>query len=201
MPIYKSSQIIRRVPTMPLIALCVALMFLAGIAGPVQGREAHERPLSACRTEIYFAPEEDLENVDIPLIKAARSSVDVAMYAFTDRSLAEALVTAAGRGVQVRIYRDRGQFQSEQRRGGSVLAWLSKQPNIRMKVKASHELMHDKAFSVDNRILRDGSANWSRSAARYQDNEITVTDDPREVNAFERKFASMWSRSDNEMIQ
>jgi phosphatidylserine/phosphatidylglycerophosphate/cardiolipin synthase-like enzyme len=73
--------------------------------------------------------------------------------------------------------------------------------NIRMKVKVSHELMHDKAFSVDNRILRHGSANWSRSAARYQDNEITVTDDPREVNAFERKFASMWSRSHNEIIQ
>jgi cardiolipin hydrolase len=82
-----------------------------------------------------------------------------------------------------------------------VLWLLSKQPNIQVKVKASRELMHEKAFAVDNRILRDGSANWSLSAARYQDNEITITDDPLEVHAFERKFAAMWSRSDNEVIQ
>jgi len=49
--------------------------------------------------------------------------------------------------------------------------------------------------------LQYSSANWSVSAARYQDNEITVTDDPLEVNAFERKFAAMWCRNDNEIMQ
>jgi phosphatidylserine/phosphatidylglycerophosphate/cardiolipin synthase-like enzyme len=92
-----------------LIAFCVALILLAGITGRVQGRDAHERPQPAYRAEIHFAPEENLENVDIPLIRAATSTVDVAMYTFTDRALAEALVTDARRGVHVRIYRDRGQ--------------------------------------------------------------------------------------------
>ena len=215
-PIYKSPHTLRRIARKPVIAFCVALIVLAGVTSRVQGREAQEgphvlsprsavarnnRPAAAYRTEIHFAPEENLENVDIPLIKAATSTVDVAMYTFTDRALAEALVTDARRGVHVRIYRDRGQFQSEQRRGGQVFRVLSKQPNIQVKVKASRELMHEKAFAVDNRILRGGSANWSLSAARYQDNEITVTGDPLEVNAFERKFAAMWSRNDNEVMQ
>ena len=56
-PIYRSPQIFRRIPPKPLIALCVALIFLGGITGRVQGREAPEGPQSACRTEIDFAPE------------------------------------------------------------------------------------------------------------------------------------------------
>jgi phosphatidylserine/phosphatidylglycerophosphate/cardiolipin synthase-like enzyme len=108
-PIYKSPPAHRRTPRKPLIAFCVALILLAGITGRVQGRDAHERPQPAYRAEIHFAPEENLENVDIPLIRAATSTVDVAMYTFTDRALAEALVTDARRGVHVRIYRDRGQ--------------------------------------------------------------------------------------------
>jgi phosphatidylserine/phosphatidylglycerophosphate/cardiolipin synthase-like enzyme len=163
--------------------------------GPQEGLQ------TVYQTEIHFAPEENLENVDIPLINGARKAVDVAVYTFTDRKLADALVTAAGRGVQVRIYRDREQFQSEQNRGGQVSAILFGQPNIQIKVKASRDLMHDKAFEVDNHILRDGSGNWSLSAAHYQDNEIRVTNNPLEVNAFEQIFSAVWSRTDNEVIQ
>jgi phosphatidylserine/phosphatidylglycerophosphate/cardiolipin synthase-like enzyme len=198
------------------LALCAAVLVFGWVTGRVEGREAQEgaqtrgsgvpvepgsgrAPVSG--TEIHFAPEENLEKVDLALIQDAKNSVDVAMYTFTDRKLAAALVTAARRGVQVRIYRDHSQFQSEQRRGGQALRLLWKQPNLHIKVKASRELMHEKSFAVDRRILRAGSANWSQSGARYQDNEITITGDPREVTAFERKFAAMWGREDNEAIQ
>jgi phosphatidylserine/phosphatidylglycerophosphate/cardiolipin synthase-like enzyme len=200
-PILKLRQNITRIPLEPLVALCCALIVLAYVMGRNHDKGPQGGSQTISQTEIHFAPEENLENVDIPLINGARKAVDVAVYTFTDRKLADALVTAAGRGVQVRIYRDREQFQSEQNRGGQVLAILSHQPNIEIKVKASRDLMHDKAFEVDNRILRDGSGNWSLSAAHYQDNEIRVTDNPLEVNAFEQTFSAMWSRTDNEVIQ
>lgn len=202
---FRFLQALRRIPVEPLIALCIAFCFLAYVMGEIHGRGAQERPQAAqdngSQLEIHFAPEENLETVDIPLIKAARSAVDVAVYTFTDRRLAEALVRAAERGVHVRIYRDREQFQSEQSRGGQVLAILAHQPNIEIKVKASRDLMHEKTFEIDNRILRDGSGNWSLSAAHYQDNEITVTDNALAAIAFERNFTEMWNRADNEVIQ
>ena len=49
--------------------------------------------------ENYFSPENNLEQVDAARINQARTSIDVAMYAFTDKYLAEALVAAARRGV------------------------------------------------------------------------------------------------------
>jgi phosphatidylserine/phosphatidylglycerophosphate/cardiolipin synthase-like enzyme len=50
-------------------------------------------------------------------------------------------------------------------------------------------------------VLRSGSANWSVSAARYQDNEVSVTTDPAMVAAFSREFRAMWDRPDNSVVR
>ncbi len=147
--------------------------------------------------QIYFAPTTNLEEVDIALIDHARQRIQVAMYAFTDREIAQALARAASRGVDVCIYRDRAQFQEEQGRHGQVLAMLSHRPNVRVRVKGGDDLMHQKAMLVDGEVLRDGSGNWSVSAARYQDNQVSVTHSPQQIEAFERDFTAMWNRPDN----
>jgi len=150
---------------------------------------------------LYFSPDTNLEEVDIGMIDHAQHSIDVAMFAFTDRRITAALRRAAERGVKVRIYRDRGQYEEEEQRGGSVRAIIAGEPNISIKVKNSKELMHDKVALYDSHLLRDGSCNWSVSAARYQDNEISVTDNTAMARAFASDFVRMWSRSDNTGIQ
>ena len=186
---------------LPAVALSGALLVLACGVGGCQDGMTQEGTSLPYRTSIYFAPGTNLERVDIPLIESARTSLDIAMYTFTDRNIADAVAGAARRGVHVRIYRDRDQYASEQYRGGQVTAILAGQRNIQIRVKASSELMHEKAFEVDGRVLRDGSGNWSPSAARYQDNEITVTNDPLEAAGFSQNFNRMWNRTDNEAAQ
>jgi phosphatidylserine/phosphatidylglycerophosphate/cardiolipin synthase-like enzyme len=83
---------------------------------------------------VYFSPGSNLEQVDAALIRQARSSITIAMYTFTDRNLAYALVEAATKGVQVRIHRDHDQFHEEQQRGSDVLRILQSQPNIHIRV-------------------------------------------------------------------
>jgi hypothetical protein len=61
--------------------------------------------------------------------------------------------------------------------------------------------MHAKEFCLDRRLLRDGSANWSRSGELTQDNQIRVTTDPTQVATFEKTFEEMWSRPSNLVIQ
>ena len=39
--------------------------------------------------EEYFSPAEDIERIDHTRLEQAKSTVDIAMYAFTDRYLAE----------------------------------------------------------------------------------------------------------------
>ena len=61
--------------------------------------------------------------------------------------------------------------------------------------------MHETLVMVDDKIIRNGSGNWSVSAARYQDNEITVSSDPEEITAFQQGFAEMWAPPDNQIVQ
>jgi len=60
--------------------------------------------------------------------------------------------------------------------------------------------MHQKAWS-DGCVFREGSANWSPSGERQQDNTLTFMNDPASVNNFERAFDAMWVRSDNIVVQ
>ena len=53
------------------------------------------------------------------------------------------------------------------------------QPNVSARIKAEQDdLMHMKAYAVDGRWLRTGSANFSWSGERRQDNDIVVIDSP-----------------------
>lgn len=82
-----------------------------------------------------------------------------------------------------------------------VTEMLAREPNLHIRVKGAEELMHEKIMLVDDAILRDGSGNWSVSAARYQDNQVTVTQDAHQIAAFGREFEAMWGRGDNLIVQ
>jgi phosphatidylserine/phosphatidylglycerophosphate/cardiolipin synthase-like enzyme len=154
-------------------------------------------------TENHLSPREDLERLDVARLDAAQKSVDVAMYAFTDRVLAEELIALAQRGVVVRIYRDPEQYEDEQRSGRGTTDMFRGQRNIHVRVKpvGGRDLMHLKAYVVDGVLLRDGSANWSLSGLKDQDNNARYTNDSAQVFAFEQDFEAMWSRAGNREVQ
>src|SRR5579884_2954492 len=156
---------------------------------------------------MHFAPDENLERFDIEQLRLARARLDISMYAFTDRELAEVLKQLAARGSVIRLYRDQEQFESEQAhshrghlsstdllRGGS-------NAHIRVKGGLAKDLMYQKDFCVDcadrTGTLREGSANWSLGAERFQDNVVWFTSDPRDIEIYERKFDEMWNRPSN----
>ena len=184
------------------IALSASLMALPlAHRDSIRGVSLSKHPVEAAVSPIYFSPGTNLEDVDLSLIEHAHRSIDVAMYTFTDHRIAEALRRAAKRGVLVRVYRDREQYEQELRRDSAVPTLLAGQPRIHVKVKNGRELMHEKAMLCDDSVLRSGSGNWSVSAARYQDNEVSVTTDPSSVSAFSRDFREMWERFDNTQVR
>jgi len=159
-------------------------------------------------SENHLAPAEDLEQIDLDRLEGAQKSVDIAMYAFTDRRLADELLRLARRGVSIRIYRDGEQYEQEQRNARHYGDQTSSdelrgERNIQVRVKAAsrRDLMHLKAYAVDARLLRDGSANWSRAGEQSQDNNARFSNDPGEIRAFESDFEQMWTRSDNLRVQ
>lgn len=148
----------------------------------------------------HYAPEENLERIDTDLLATAKQRLDVAAYSLTDFALRDALIAAAGRGVNIRIYVDKAQSAGEEKRDDSVLQALAATPHITVSVKHSGVLMHLKSYVVDGTVLRSGSANFSPTGEKRQDNDLTLTRNPVAVHAFEQHFADMWSRPDNDPL-
>ena len=140
---------------------------------------------------IAYAPETNLERLDVALLDTARTSIDMAAYVLTDVAVIDALTQAAGRGVRVRVYRDGGQ-DTVGRAVADHLAALVAAPGVQVRTKPGRVYMHLKSYVVDGRVLRGGAANFSASGLKMQDNDRIETDDAGAVAAFERKFEAMW---------
>ena len=164
------------------LALTVLLLLAS-----TTGEAAHAWPWRAPFVDVeHFSPAENLEQLDIDALDHARGTVDIAVYAFTDRYIAQEPIKLANRGVHIRLYRDREQFLSEQGRRDSTTDMMAGVPNIEIRVKRSKVLAHLKAFCVDNELLRDGSANWSPTGLKRQDNNARYTTAPAEVRGLRR---------------
>jgi len=198
-------QVVARLGAVHVLCLLVLCTVQCGPnSSPTRQLTAGPEPGSATAEE-HFSPSENLEQIDRQHLLAAQHTLDIAMYAFTDQYLAEAVLDRARAGVQVRIYRDHDQFEQEQRRANdrreSTAEMFSEQPNIQIRVKGSRELMHLKAYLVDGRELRTGSANWSPTGEKRQDNNAHFTTDPQQIKAFQSAFEQMWQRDDNQRAQ
>jgi phosphatidylserine/phosphatidylglycerophosphate/cardiolipin synthase-like enzyme len=64
-------------------------------------------------------------------------------------------------------------------------------------VKASQEPMHFKGYVIDCALLRTGSANWSPTGLRRQDNDVHYEIDTKLATLFETHFQAMWDRPTN----
>ena len=93
---------------------------------------------SALGQEVHYSPEEDLARIDAQLIGSAKTSIDFASYALTDRVIIAALTSADHRGVAIRIVLD-----PRERHDFVALGDLS--DNVR--IKRGGPFMHLKAYS------------------------------------------------------
>ncbi len=160
--------------------LALALLVFAAQAADVPTAKAAE-------PEIHYAPVENLEHIDIELIRSATKSVDMAAFTLTDWALIEALKKAHARGVTVRIVLDPSQRQE--------YCKLEMADTVRLK-KRGRPLMHLKAYAVDGAVLRTGSANFSPSGLKQQDNDLIVWRDSEAAAKFEERFEKVYSAAE-----
>ncbi len=154
-------------------------------------------PGRAQTAEHLYSPGDNLERSELAQLDTATRTVDVAMYSFTDRYLAEELATLARKGVRIRVYRDRGQFAQETQWGSGTTTGILLAAGVEVRVKGARDLMHLKSYAIDGRLLRTGSANWSPTGLKRQDNDVLYESSPEAVERFERKFEEMWDKASN----
>lgn len=181
-----------------LAVFVVPRVFLAYVPGRLLAlsRQQHAEKVLL---ESHYAPEENLERVDVAKLRHAKMSIEMFAFSLTDREVIDALKYAATRGVIVCLYLDNEQTANELHRPDlrAALLDLAATPNATVRVKRSRVLQHTKAYVIDTQLLREGSANFSPSALKQQDNDLLLTDDMQAIRTFELSFQLAWNRPDN----
>ncbi len=158
-------------------------------------KAAHDPAMAGVR--LYYGPSKETASVDLAALARAKSSIDMAAYVLTDRGIIDTLADAARRGVKVRIYLDGDDF-SRNEKSSDALSALDAIPGVAIRRKAQgRDSMHLKSYLIDRRMLRTGSANFSYSGERFQDNDVVLLESPALAGVFARNFEAIWARADN----
>ena len=136
----------------------------------------------------FFSPVDDCHGALIYLLANAQSSIDLAMYAFTDVVLCQTIVAAVMRGVKVRLTLDWSQFSSDKEIVKLHNLLTAAGVDVTIGTSERGQIMHLKSGVIDGTIVFTGSTNWSTSGEELQDNSLTVFLSPYEAVQFRARF-------------
>jgi phosphatidylserine/phosphatidylglycerophosphate/cardiolipin synthase-like enzyme len=177
-------------PAAPLFGTVIAaLVAIVAVSGLYAVDAVGQPPPLAF--EQHFAPEDNLEAIDVRLIDGAARTLDMAAYVLTDVPVIEALTRAARRGVRVRLFRQVEAFAEPARAGEALAALEAAGAAVRYK-DPSAPLMHLKAYCIDGSTLRVGAANFSASGLKRQDNDLEIARGENVCAAFDRALNRLW---------
>ena len=123
--------------------------------------------------EVYFSPDDGVENRLVELVHNAQTSITVMVFSFTSDALAEALLEQAKNGVRVRVVLDEEQAGSNT--GGEYQRL--KDAGIDVRLDGITGQMHHKVLVVDEKWVALGSYNFSRSAEVRNDENLIIAED------------------------
>lgn len=94
------------------------------------------------------------------IIESANESINLAIFTFTHPILVDELINAQKRGIKVTVIIDSNSANGCSNKAVKKL----KRNGIRVLVNKGSELFHHKLLFVDQKILVNGSANWTKAA-------------------------------------
>ncbi len=139
--------------------------------------------------EVCFSPLGNCESLIINSFNSARENIDAAIYAFTSYNIADALVKARKRGVNVRVILD-GEF------GRTVKPIIKKLEQNGIYVLYDNNLkatMHNKYAIVDDSLVITGSYNWTKGANSFNYENLLILRSGELARIFKENFDKMWT--------
>jgi len=164
----------RRLATLSLI---FALLFAARFALPQE-------------IEVFFSPENGCEERICKEIEGAKKSIDVMMYYFTSRKIANALVKAQKRDVSVRAILDSAQRELKYSRWRQL-----RKAGIPVRFFKAEGLFHHKVAIIDKKIVLSGSFNWTTAAEKKNRENLIIIADEKLATRFAEYFEKLFKET------
>ncbi|MCD4785829.1 MAG: phospholipase D family protein [Candidatus Eremiobacteraeota bacterium] len=171
----------RNKTTIIIICAILILIILAFFYVSIQKRGDKSSTIN-----VYFSPNNGVMDRIVSEINNAKSSIDIAMYCFTKREIAQAIIKAKKRGVNIRIVLDK-------RSSSNKYSKFRFFKNNGINPKIMGKTMHNKFAVIDKKLLITGSYNWTANAERNNyENILFVRKSPNVIKAYLKEFEGLW---------
>lgn len=151
--------------------------------------------------QVFFSPDDDLEQLLIDLINQEQTSIKIAVFSFTDGAVAQALINAHRRGVAVEIVtdisatRDRfNKIEQLKKQGIQVFFYNPKNTGV------LNNIMHHK-FALFGKnvagksLVWTGSFNFTKSATMNNQENVLVLDEIHLIEKYTKQFGVLKERT------
>jgi len=146
--------------------------------------------------KVCFSPNGACQEAVVTQISKAQRSIEIAMYSFTSREIAQALVEAKKRQVKVRVILDNAQIKDPYSKSRYLMG-----KGINVKFRLGPGLMHNKFAVIDGKVLLTGSFNWTASADRKNAENLLIISSKELAQKYEKQFKLLWAQSGEGMFK
>lgn len=167
-----------------LIPIVLAVLLGCNEQKPVEVKPA---PVATCpknvQWDVHFSPNGWATTAIVANIRAANKSIYVQAYSFTSQPIAEALITAHNRRVQVEVIVDKSQKTAK----GSVISLLTSN-GVKVFVDERHAIAHNKVIVIDGERVLTGSFNFTNAAEHNNAENSLLLVDEKIAEAYQKNW-------------
>lgn len=150
--------------------------------------QTHTQDMTVEVLGVYFTPRAHAAEAIVNAIDASEHEVLVQAYGFTHNALAQALVRAHQRGVNVRVLLDKKSQASNR----YVIAVLE-DAAIDVRQDGKHAIAHNKVMVIDQDVVITGSFNFTHSAATRNAENFLVMRSADLAEQYRVQWQSHWA--------
>lgn len=142
--------------------------------------------------QMATSPDGGALDLVLTVINSAKSSIRIASYAFTNKTIAKALVQKQQDGIDVNVVMDKSQSLEK----FSSAPFLAKM-GIPLRINSRYAIQHSKILIVDEETVETGSFNFTDAAAKWNsENVLVIWRHPALAKQFTEYWTRLWEESE-----
>ena len=141
--------------------------------------------------EVVFSPNQGATSAIVNALSEARQSILVSAYSFTSKTIAQALLDAKKRNVDVKIILDKSQV-SQRYSSSKFFQNLS----FDLKIDVKHAIYHNKVMIIDDKTIITGSFNFTKAAeTKNAENVLIIRENPQIALLYKQDWLKHWNNA------
>jgi phosphatidylserine/phosphatidylglycerophosphate/cardiolipin synthase-like enzyme len=141
--------------------------------------------------QVAFSPRSGATEAVVQVISEAKQLIHVAAYGFTSKPIAQALIQAHQRGVEIEAVLDRSNASARYTEAGEIA-----QAGIAVRIDSKYSIMHSKFIVVDGVTVETGSFNYTTAAEEHNaENVVVMRGEAQVAGEYEANWEKLWSES------